>query len=126
VAERPHDPRDQPVGLHCPWCEPHAALVLAVEGDAFCGNDDCKLLKWDPTQTRAEMEATGIHWMNLTGSAPGPGAPPAAFSCPCCGAVSHHPDDAAHGYCARCHWWTGAPWLGPAHLAQPCPERKAP
>lgn len=48
---------------------------------------------------------------------------PAAFSCPCCGAVSPHPADAANGYCARCHWWTGDPELGPAHLAGPCPSR---
>ena len=40
--------------------------------------------------------------------------------------MSRHPDDAAHGYCARCHWWAGDPQLGPAHLAAPCPERKEP
>jgi hypothetical protein len=30
-----------------------------------------------------------------------------AFTCPRCGAVSHHPDDLANGYCGRCHAFTG-------------------
>lgn len=28
------------------------------------------------------------------------------FTCPRCGATSHHPQDAAEGYCGRCHDWT--------------------
>jgi len=28
------------------------------------------------------------------------------FICPRCGAMSHHPTDAAEGYCGRCHDWT--------------------
>lgn len=48
-----------------------------------------------------------------------------AFTCPCCGATSAHPADIAHGYCGRCHAFTGDPELGPAHLANFCPERKA-
>lgn len=36
----------------------------------------------------------------------------APFVCPRCGATSHHPADAEHGYCARCRWWTGSPTLG--------------
>lgn len=47
------------------------------------------------------------------------------FICPCCGATSSHPDDIAQNYCARCHWYTGDPQLGPPHLAEACPERKA-
>lgn len=31
----------------------------------------------------------------------------ASFTCPRCGAVSHHPLDAEHGYCGRCHDFTG-------------------
>jgi hypothetical protein len=50
---------------------------------------------------------------------------PAAFTCPCCGATSRHPQDIAHGYCSRCHAFTGDPELGPVHLAEACPERKA-
>jgi hypothetical protein len=49
----------------------------------------------------------------------------AVFTCPCCGATSSHPEDLAHGYCSRCHAFTGDPELRPPHLAQPCPERKA-
>jgi hypothetical protein len=48
---------------------------------------------------------------------------PACFTCPCCGAVSHHPVDVAQGYCGWCHAWTGDPELGPLHLAGPCPHR---
>lgn len=49
--------------------------------------------------------------------------PVTAFACPCCGAVSQHPQDVAHGYCGRCHWWTGDPGLGPARLADECEAR---
>jgi len=31
------------------------------------------------------------------------------FTCPRCGAVSHHPMDIKEGYCGRCHDWTGKP-----------------
>lgn len=30
----------------------------------------------------------------------------APFTCPACGATSHHPDDQAHGYCGQCHAFT--------------------
>jgi hypothetical protein len=33
--------------------------------------------------------------------------PPKAFQCPRCGIVSHNPHDAEHGYCGRCHAFTG-------------------
>lgn len=36
-----------------------------------------------------------------------------------------HPDDVAHGYCGRCHWYTGDPELGPPHLAGECAARPA-
>jgi plasmid maintenance system antidote protein VapI len=49
---------------------------------------------------------------------------PPTFTCPCCGATSSHPQDIAHGYCSRCHAFTGDPELGPPHLAEACPERK--
>jgi hypothetical protein len=29
-----------------------------------------------------------------------------SFTCPRCGAVSHHPQDERHGYCGRCHDFT--------------------
>lgn len=32
---------------------------------------------------------------------------PPSFTCPICGAVSHHPMDVIFGYCGRCHDWTG-------------------
>lgn len=46
------------------------------------------------------------------------------FACPCCGAVSHHPQDAEQGYCSACHWWTGDPQLGPPHMAAACSARE--
>lgn len=30
-----------------------------------------------------------------------------AFTCPRCGATSHHPVDREEGYCASCRDWTG-------------------
>jgi len=47
----------------------------------------------------------------------------AAFRCPCCGMVSHNPNDIEQGYCGACHWWTGDPALGPPHLEAPCAAR---
>lgn len=32
-----------------------------------------------------------------------------SFTCPACGAVSHHPMDVRYGYCGRCHDFTGDP-----------------
>lgn len=40
------------------------------------------------------------------------------FTCPVCGAVSHNPQDVEHGYCARCHDWTGGPPLPPGYPAE--------
>ncbi len=31
-----------------------------------------------------------------------------SFTCPKCGRTSHHPEDAAQGYCGACHEWTGS------------------
>lgn len=36
-----------------------------------------------------------------------------SFTCPDCGATSHHPDDVANGYCGRCHAFTGSRGSGP-------------
>jgi hypothetical protein len=50
-------------------------------------------------------------------------ADPPVFVCPCCGQWSAHPEDVREGYCGRCHWQTGDPELGPAHMAGPCTMR---
>lgn len=34
--------------------------------------------------------------------------PQPSFRCPVCAAVSYHPEDIRHGYCGRCHAFTGA------------------
>jgi len=47
-----------------------------------------------------------------------------AFRCPCCGMVSHNPND-LEGYCGACDWWTGDPVLAPGHLEAACEARTA-
>jgi hypothetical protein len=37
--------------------------------------------------------------------------------------LNHH--SSLHRILSKRHWWTGDPQLGPPHLAEPCPERKA-
>lgn len=49
-----------PIGVHCPGCGEHAAIVLPGQNQAFCGNDDCKILMWGTTQTLEEaMDSMG-------------------------------------------------------------------
>lgn len=38
----------------CPLCGHPPLVVLAGSIQAFCGNDDCEALCWDPSKTRAE------------------------------------------------------------------------
>lgn len=49
---------DEPVGLHCPGCGQHARMMLTGNGTAFCGNDDCNMLCWDPRQSLAQISAS--------------------------------------------------------------------
>lgn len=49
-----------------------------------------------------------------------------AFTCPLCGAVSHHPVDREQGYCGRCHDWT-VPGQQLLFAPRPtCPVHQAP
>jgi hypothetical protein len=41
------------------------------------------------------------------------------YTCPACGATSHHPDDALNGYCGNCHSWTGRCAVGRRLVALP-------
>lgn len=43
---------------------------------------------------------------------------PMTFTCPQCEAVSHHPKDEQHGYCGRCHTFTGLPMTDPVLFAE--------
>lgn len=54
-----------PLGLYCPGCREHAALVLTAEGTAFCGNEVCHILMWDPSKTLAEL-AAGMKTIDLS------------------------------------------------------------
>jgi hypothetical protein len=127
----------EPTGLTCPECQEPALYVLGPR-QALCGNDGCRVMMWDPVKTHEEMLAEGVHEVDLrrhqdrdqppvktAGTAGAVQDTPGMFSCPCCGAVSPHPQDVEHGYCPVCHWWTGDPELGPAHLAAGCEARAA-
>ena len=61
------DTDDEPIGLNCPECGEPPRMVLPGGNQAFCGADGCRILMWDPTQTRAEMAAKGIHEIDLGG-----------------------------------------------------------
>lgn len=45
-----------PAGLICPACEQIAATVISDQ-QAFCGNDECPVLMWNPAKTLAELMA---------------------------------------------------------------------
>lgn len=46
-----------PVGLNCPGCSEPPMLLMGGGTQAFCGTDDCPFFTWDPTKTRAELNA---------------------------------------------------------------------
>jgi hypothetical protein len=48
----------EPSGWLCPGCEQPAALALS--GQAFCGNDDCAVVAWDPSKSLVEL-AANVH-----------------------------------------------------------------
>jgi hypothetical protein len=68
-AETPPPPRAgdgrEPIGLNCPGCGEPPRFVIAGGNQAFCGTDACRILMWDPAQTRAEMLAEGVHEIDL-------------------------------------------------------------
>jgi hypothetical protein len=47
---------DQALGSRCPGCGQDAALTLSVQ--AFCGNDECHVMCWDPEQTLQQFADT--------------------------------------------------------------------
>jgi hypothetical protein len=55
---------DTPIGLNCPECGEPPRLTIG-EYQAACGTDGCRMLIWDPTMTRAEMEAEGVREIDL-------------------------------------------------------------
>ena len=46
----------KPAGLYCPGCGELAVFTISDQ-QAFCGNDDCAILMWDPAKTAAELAA---------------------------------------------------------------------
>jgi len=61
----------------CPKC---GAALKQIDNIALCSDDFCSYFSVDEVPS---------------------------FTCPRCGAVSHHPKDIEHGYCGRCHDFTG-------------------
>lgn len=53
----------EPAGLTCPGCGELAAYALG-NSQAFCGNDDCAILIWDPGKTAEELHAD-MHFVDL-------------------------------------------------------------
>lgn len=43
----------EPVAPPCPGCAQPAKYVMTDQ--AFCGNDDCRVIAWNPTKTMDEM-----------------------------------------------------------------------
>jgi hypothetical protein len=38
----------------CPLCGQVPAMILAGAVQAFCGNDECRAMSWNPSETAAE------------------------------------------------------------------------
>jgi hypothetical protein len=38
----------------CPLCGHDPAIVLAGAVQAFCGNDECRAMSWNPSETAAQ------------------------------------------------------------------------
>jgi hypothetical protein len=64
VPDASADVLDVPVGLYCPECGKPPQATMGAE-TAFCGTAGCRILKWDPTLTRAEIDAAGVHEISL-------------------------------------------------------------
>lgn len=45
----------EPQGYTCPGCGQPAAIALS--GQAWCGNDECHVMAWNPDKTLEEMAA---------------------------------------------------------------------
>jgi len=48
----------------CPVCDQPPLFVLGGGTQAFCGNEECRALSWDPTLSRDELLAreNRIEW----------------------------------------------------------------
>lgn len=58
---------DLPIGLWCPECGELTTLTAGPDGSgsAFCRNEACRILMWDPTQTYARMLEEGVKEIEL-------------------------------------------------------------
>jgi hypothetical protein len=44
---------DEQIGLHCPACGQQPGMLFGGGTQAFCWTDDCPVLTWDPSKSRA-------------------------------------------------------------------------
>lgn len=82
----------------------HVALMALVSGGVL--------------ERRDEPETTQFRWSRQAEDA-------TQFTCPVCGAASAHPEDQRHGYCGRCHAFTGHGTSGGVVLTDEVIERAA-
>lgn len=48
-------PDPGPHGLSCPLCSEPPMWLLGGGRQAWCGNEDCKVITWNPTLTTDEL-----------------------------------------------------------------------
>lgn len=49
----------EPAGLHCPGCGQPADITIGGT-QAFCANDACTVIMWNPAKSITEMLSEGI------------------------------------------------------------------
>lgn len=97
----------------CPGCNREIVMAFKPPGHSgLCGG--CTLL--GPAQNRAFQDwqdgrITESAFLQSWEHPPAPETqnPPPAFICPRCKTASWYPEDAKHGYCARCRDFTAPP-----------------
>lgn len=47
----------EPIGLHCPGCKQPPCMMIG-DTTAFCGNEECNIISWNPTATREQLGAS--------------------------------------------------------------------
>jgi hypothetical protein len=61
---------DSPIGLWCPECGEPTAMIVAPGSPAFCGNESCRIIMWDPTETHSQMLEHGVMEIRVEFSSP--------------------------------------------------------
>ena len=56
---------DAPVGNVCPGCQRPTSLVLPGAIQAFCENDECHVMCWNPQDSLAQMNVEPATMIDL-------------------------------------------------------------